>query len=684
MTPLPARDSRNIIVTAALPYANGPLHIGHMLEQIQTDIWVRYQRLAGNNCLWVWADDAHGTPIMLKADALGISPQELIDQIKIDHERDIAGFLLSPDNFHTTHSPENREVAETIYLRNRDNGNIVKRTIKQLFDPEREMFLPDRYVKGICPNCGTADQYGDNCEACAATYDATELKEPYSVVSGAKPVLKDSEQYFFALSQFSDMLKDWTTSGTLQPEISNKIREWLDAGLQDWDISRNAPYWGFEIPDAPGKFFYVWLDAPIGYIASHKNLLDKSGDESWLDHWHAGVDSELYHFIGKDIANFHTLFWPAMLEGAGLRKPTGVFCHGFLMVDDEKMSKSRGTSITAGTYLEHLDPEYLRYYYAVKLNAGVADLNLNLEDFVLRVNADLVGKVVNIASRCAGFINKKFANRLGPSLPPAQQATYQQMIDAGQSILHNYEAREYGKAMREIIALAEIANSYIADAEPWVKAKQPGQEDEVQAICTAGLNYFRVIATYLSPVLPKLAEKTEAFLQSGLSLDSLATPLLDHEIGKFKPMMARVEPALIEKVIEATKAESVDSGAAGDAPTGATAHEPLKPEIGYEDFDKLDFRVARISAAEHVEGADKLLKLTLDLGFETRQVFAGIKAAYQPEDLTGRLTVMVANLQARKMRFGVSEGMVLAAGPGGSDIFVLAPDSGAEPGMRVK
>ena len=674
--------TRKILVTAALPYANGPLHIGHMVEYIQTDIWVRFQRLRGHDCTWVWADDAHGTPIMLRAEQEGIEPLELITRMKTEHERDIEGFLLSPDNFHTTHSDENRELAELIYTRNRDAGRIVKRTIAQLYDEEKNMFLPDRYVKGICPNCATPDQYGDNCESCSATYDATELKEPVSVVSGTTPVRRDSEQYFFALSQYSDWLREWTTSGTLQPEIANKIREWLDGGLQDWDISRNAPYWGFPIPDAPDKFFYVWLDAPIAYIASHKHLCERRGGD-FMEAWKADSDVELYHFIGKDIANFHTLFWPALLHGAGFRTPTGVFCHGFLMVDDAKMSKSRGTSVTAETYLKHLDPEYLRYYFAAKLNASVADLNLNLDDFVQRVNADLVGKVVNIASRCAGFISKQFDGQLAAEFPADCTETYNSMLAAGEQIAAHYEAREYGKAMRDIIALAETANVFVADAEPWVKIKDPEQRQQVQDICSAGLNYFRVIVTYLAPVLPTLADKTAEFLQSPISWDGIATPLTGHSIKKFKPMMTRVEQSLVEKMVAETAAAEA-ARTQTTAATGALADEPLKPAIDYSVFDQCDFRVVRIANAQPVEGADKLIHLTLDLGGGTRNVLAGIKAAYDPADLVGKLTVMVANLEPRKMRFGVSEGMVLAAGPGGSDLFILQPDSGAQPGMRVK
>lgn len=544
------------------------------------------------------------------------------------------------------------------------------------------MFLPDRYVKGICPNCGAADQYGDNCESCSATYDATALKDPISQVSGSVPEERDSEQHFFALSQFSDMLKEWTTSGTLQPEVANKLKEWLDSGLQDWDISRNAPYFGFEIPDAPGKYFYVWLDAPIAYMASHKHLCDRTG-EIFDESWSPDSDVELYHFIGKDITNFHCLFWPAMLEGASFRKPTGVFCHGFLTIDNLKMSKSRGTSITIETWLKHLKPEYLRYYYASKLSSGVVDMNMNFDDFTTRVNADLVGKVVNIASRCAGFISKRFDGQLSSQYTESLLADYAQFSSAQHIIMQYYEQREYGKAMREIMLLAEHANTYINDEEPWVKIKDEALQDEVQLICTAGLNYFRVIATYLSPVLPELAAKTEEFLNTTLTLASLDKPLTAHSINKFKPMMTRIETTQIDKILDETKAS--EPAATTVAPgADAAQHEALKPEISIDDFNKVDFRIAVITDAQPVEGADKLVQLTLDIGLGTRNVFAGIKAAYKPEDLIGRRTVMVANLAPRKMRFGLSEGMVLAAGPGGSDLFILTPDDGAEAGMRVK
>jgi len=622
--------SRRILVTSALPYANGALHIGHMLEYIQTDIWVRYQRLAGNECQWVWADDAHGTPIMLKAESEGISPEALIARIKTEHERDIEGFLLSPDNFHTTHSDENREMANLVYERLKDNGHIVKRTIKQLYDSEKQMFLPDRYVKGICPNCGAADQYGDNCENCSATYDATDLKEPISQVSGTTPELRDSEQHFFALSKFGDMLKEWTASGTLQAEVANKLKEWLESGLQDWDISRNAPYFGFEIPDSPGKYFYVWLDAPIAYIASQVHLCKRTG-ENWEDTWKPDSDVEVYHFIGKDIINFHCLFWPAMLQGAGFRQPSGVFAHGFLTIDNLKMSKSRGTSITIETWLKHLKPEYLRYYYASKLSGGVVDLNMNFDDFVTRVNADLVGKVVNIASRCAGFISKRFEGKLAADYPEDLKNDYALFTSAQQVIMQYYEQREYGKAMREIMILAEHANTYINDAEPWVKIKDEDKLTEVQQICTVGLNYFRIIATYLSPVLPELAKQTEEFLNTSLSLESLEQPLTDHSINKFKPMMTRVESSQIEKILEETKASGPAVESASDKSAASSELEPIKPEIEIDDFNKVDLRVATITDAQKVEGADKLVQLTLDIGVESRTVFAGIKAAYEPE-----------------------------------------------------
>jgi len=677
---------RNILLTSALPYANGPIHLGHLVEYIQTDIWARFQRLRGNTCYYVCADDAHGTPIMLRARQDGITPEELIAATQKEHEADFAGFNIGFDNYYTTHSDENKHFAESIYLALRDAGHINTRTIKQAYDPEANMFLPDRFIKGTCPKCGADDQYGDNCEVCGATYDPTELKNPISAVSGATPIEKDSEQYFFKLSDFSDMLQQWLKDGHVQTEVANKLNEWFEEGLKDWDISRNAPYWGFEIPDAPGKYFYVWLDAPMGYMASFKNLCDKSQDSSepinFDDYWGADSKNELYHFIGKDIARFHTLFWPAVLDGAGYRKPTAVFCHGFLTVNGQKMSKSRGTFIKASTYLENLNPECLRYYYAAKLSSGVDDIDLNLEDFMQRVNSDLVGKVVNIASRCAGFIKKRFDNQLSDELPAAD--LYQSMADAGEQIATYFENREYNKAVREIMAQADKANVYIDDKKPWVLAKEEGKDDEVQQVCTQGINMFRLLMTYLKPILPVIAEKSEAFLNTELTWASIDQPLLGHSINKFKPLITRIEKEQIEAMTEQSTESLPTEVAPTKAVTGPLADDPISEEIQFEDFAKIDLRIAKIVKAEHVKGADKLLQLTLDLGGDTKNVFAGIKSAYKPEDLEGKLTVMVANLAPRKMRFGLSEGMVLAAGPGGKDLFILNPDDGAMPGMKVK
>ena len=676
---------RDILVTSALPYANGSIHLGHMVEYVQTDIWVRFQRMRGHNAVWVWADDAHGTPIMLRAQKLGIEPQTLIDEMKAEHESDFLDFQLSFDNFHTTHSDENRECVELIYSRLKSAGHIVSRTIEQLYDPQADMFLPDRFVRGKCPNCSAEDQYGDTCESCSSTYDATDLIDPVSVVSGASPIKKDSEQFFFKLDNFESMLREWTRGDQLQPEISNKLQEWFDSGLKDWDISRNKPYWGFEIPDATGKYFYVWLDAPIGYMGSHKNLLN--GDNAEFDKfWNPDSAAELVHFIGKDIAYFHTLFWPAVLDGAGFRKPTAVYCHGFLTVDGAKMSKSRGTFIKARTYLEHLQPDYLRYYYAAKLNNKVEDIDLNLEDFVARVNSDLVGKVVNIASRCAGFISSRFDGKLATSLP--DNDLFNQSIAAGDSIAQAYENREFSRAVREIIAQADKANQFIAEHAPWTLIKEPDRQQEVHEICSLGIVLFRNLVIYLKPVLPAIAEQTEAFLNTpDLQWSDSKTELYGHAINKFKPMIKRIESDKIEAMVEASKedldAEAALTSGSGTA-NGELASDPISEEIDYEQFAKVDLRVATIVAAEHVKGADKLLQLTLDLGGEQRNVFAGIKSAYDPDQLVGRQTVMVANLKPRKMRFGLSEGMVLAAGPGGSELFVLSPDQGANAGMRVK
>lgn len=666
--------SRRILVTSALPYANGPIHLGHMLEYIQTDIWVRFQKLRGFETYYVCADDAHGTPIMLKAREQGITPEEMIAKTNIEHQADFAQFLIGFDHYHSTHSDENRELSAMIYNRLNDGGYIKTETISQLFDPQEQMFLPDRFVKGTCPKCGADDQNGDNCEVCGATYQPTDLKDPKSVVSGATPVLKDSVHYFFDLPAFGDMLKAWISSGSLQEEMANKLQEWFEQGLARWDISRDAPYFGFEIPGAPGKYFYVWLDAPIGYLASFKALCDKTG----LDFdafWKADSDAEVYHFIGKDIIYFHSLFWPAMLDGAGLRKPTNVFAHGYVTVNGAKMSKSRGTFIKARTYLDHLDPEYLRYYYAAKLSNRIDDLDLNLEDFTQRVNSDLVGKLVNIASRTAGFIAKRFDGKLADSI---DTTLFDEFVAKGDDIAKAFEGREFGRAVREIMALADKANVYIADTAPWVLVKNDDTLSEAHQVCTLSLNLFKVLVTYLKPVLPELAKKVESFLGVELTWDNRSELLVGCAINPFQAMMSRIEPAKVEAMVEASK-ESMAKKV-----TGPLADDPISPEISYEDFAKIDLRIARIAKAEHVKGADKLLRLELDLGGETRQVFAGIKSAYAPEELEGKLTVMVANLAPRKMKFGMSEGMVLAAGPGGKDLWVLSPDDGAQPGMRVK
>jgi len=617
--------------------------------------------------------------------AEGIEPEELITRVWTEHTEDFAGFAIGFDNYHSTHSEENRVCATTIYERNRDAGHIVRRTISQAYDPEAGMFLPDRFIKGTCPKCGAEDQYGDNCEVCGATYAPTDLKNPVSAVSGATPIEKDSEHLFFRLGDFEQVLKDWHRAGHVQAEVANKLNEWFEAGLNDWDISRDAPYFGFEIPDAAGKYFYVWLDAPIGYMASFRHFCDRTGVD-FDTYWKAGSTAELYHFIGKDIIYFHALFWPAMLHGAGFRKPSGVYAHGFLTVDGAKMSKSRGTFIKARTYLRHLNPEYLRYYFAAKLSSRVDDLDLNLDDFAARVNADLVGKVVNIASRCAGFITKRFEGRLSATLD--QPGLFQTFVKAGDEIADLYEKREFGRAVREIMALADLANQYIDDKAPWVVAKDEGRDAELHAICSTGINLFRVLIGYLKPVLPVMAEQSEAFLNvPPMEWGSQAEALLNHPINKFKPLMTRVDRDKITAMIEdskedlASEAKATSKGGEADSPL---ARDPIAPTIDFADFAKLDLRVVRIARAEHVEGADKLLRLTLDLGGETRNVFAGIKSAYRPEDLEGRLIVMVANLAPRTMKFGVSEGMVLAAGPGGKDIFILQPDAGAEPGMRVK
>ena len=674
--------SRRILVTSALPNANGPIHLGHVLEQIQTDIWVRFQRMRGNQAVYVCADDAHGTATMIKAEQEGVPAEALVENMRQLHVADSQGFLIAHDNYYSTHSPENQHYSELIYDRLQEAGLIFTEKVEQLYDPEKGLFLADRFVVGSCPKCKTPDQYGDNCENCGATYNANELIDPKSIFSGATPELRGSDHYFFDLGRYTDFLKGWTRSDAVQPEIANKLAEWLDDGLRAWDISRDAPYFGFTIPGTTGKYFYVWMDAPIGYMASFKNLCDRDNDLNFDDFWAPDSSAEVHHFIGKDIVNFHALFWPAVLDGANFRTPSKVHTHGFLTVDGTKMSKSRGTFILAKTYLEHLSPEYLRYYYAAKLNGSADDLDLNLEDFVARVNSDLVGKVINIASRTAGFLVKQFDGVLADSVHDA--ALMAQFHAQAEPIAALFEAGDTAKAMREVTALADAANQYIAKHEPWNMAKNPEQRDAVQLVCSQGINMFRCLAIFLKPVLPEMAEKAEAFLNvQPLIWADAEAPLLGHTISKFKPMLQRIETAQIEKMVEASKQpESAPAPASASGKPSAPRDAP--GEISIDDFMKVQLKVARIIEATPVEGADKLLQLTLDVGDHQRQVFSGIKAAYHAEDLVGRLTVVVANLATRKMRFGVSEGMVLAAGPGGSDIFLLSPDSGAEPGMNVK
>tara|TARA_R110002167_G_scaffold96903_7_gene256221 strand:- start:3801 stop:5846 length:2046 start_codon:yes stop_codon:yes gene_type:complete len=673
-------QTRKILVTSALPYANGSIHLGHLLEHIQTDIWTRFQRMRGHTCISVCADDAHGTPVMLKAQQLGITPEEMVARTRAEHHQDLLDFHVNYDNYYVTHSDENKALCELVYNRLNAAGYISRRTISQLYDPEKEMFLPDRFVKGTCPSCKAEDQNGDSCDVCSATYDPTELINPRSVVSGATPVLRDSEHYFFDLPQFKDMLQSWLKSGAIQIEMANKLQEWFEKGLQQWDISRDAPYFGFEIPDAPGKFFYVWVDAPVGYMASFKNLCERTDGLDFDEYWNKDSTTELYHFIGKDITYFHCLFWPAMLEGAGFRKPTGVNVHGFVTVNGAKMSKSKGTFIKGRTYLDHLNPEYLRYYFASKSSDAVSDIDLSFEDFAQKVNSDLVGKVVNIASRCASFINKRFDGKLSATvLEPALVAEFQQ---AQTSIGDAYEKRQFSRAIREIMALADKANQFIDANAPWVTIKDPEKLQFTHEVCSLGINLFRLLVVYLKPVLPVLTEQAEAFLNDNLNWDSLNTVLSDHSVSPFKALMQRVEMDKINAMVEDSK-ENLEPTKTLD-PNSPLVKDPIAPTISFEDFAKVDLRVALIAKAEHVEGAEKLLRLELDLGGESKQVFAGIKSAYKPEDLVGKHTVMVANLAPRKMRFGLSEGMVLAAGPGGKDLFILEPHTGALPGMKVK
>lgn len=683
---------RRILVTSALPYANGPLHFGHILEAVQTDIWVRFQRLRGNECLYVCADDTHGTPIMLKAQAEGVTPEQLIERVLTEHRADYQGFLVAHDWYHSTHSSENLEITTRIWRALVAGGHVASRTIRQAYDSQAGMFLPDRYVKGICPVCRTPDQYGDSCENCGATYSPSDLIEPISAVSGTRPVERDSEHLFFRLGEFERMLRAWTRGGALDAAVANKLDEWFQAGLKDWDVSRDAPYFGFEIPDHPGKYFYVWLDAPIGYMGAFLALC-RAKDLDFDDWWGRQSTVELRHFVGKDILYFHTLFWPAVLDGSGFRTPTAVHAHGFLSVNGQKMSKSRGTFITARRYLESLPPEPLRYYFAAKLGPGIEDMDFALEDFVARVDADLVGKVVNLASRCAGFVARA-GGRLAPHLP--QPALYQEFVGAGERIAARYESRDFAQAMREVMALADRANRYIDGEKPWILAKDPARAADVLAVCTQGLNLFRVLAAYLAPVLPQMtAGVGRLFGQTLAHWDDVTTPLLGTPLAVYEPLATRLDPKRVASLVEAPPAAPATAppdatarvAAAGKpsvgAATAAGAANGAPAEIAIEDFQRLDLRVARVLAADYVEGADKLLRLTVTVGEEPRTVFAGIRSAYTPAQLVGRHVVVVANLKPRKMRFGLSQGMVLAAADGDGGVFLVHPDDGAAAGMRV-
>src|ERR1700674_2058059 len=680
--------TRKILVSNALPYANGAIHLGHLVGYIQADIWVRYQRMRGHLVHYVCADDTHGTPVMLSAEKAGVTPEQLIAQVNKEHVRDFKGFHVAFDNYYTTHSEENRELAYDIYRKLKAKDLIATRTIEQFFDPIKEMFLPDRFIKGECPKCGAKDQYGDSCEVCGSTYAPTDLRNPYSVVSGATPVRKTSEHYFFKLTECADFLREWTEApGHLQPEALNKMKEWLGGAgenkLSDWDISRDAPYFGFEIPDAPGKYFYVWLDAPIGYLASFRNYCAKRGID--FDSFLADPTSEMIHFIGKDILYFHALFWPATLKYAGYKTPDAVYANGFLTVNAEKMSKSRGTFITAQSYLDlGLNPEWLRYYYAAKLNSAIEDIDLSLDDFVARVNSDLVGKYVNIASRAASFLTKHFGGKFSEpaDLSKPSEVAIISIGEIENEVLEAYEQREFGRAVRLIMSYADKVNQFFDARRPWELAKDPAKREELHEVCSQCLAGFYRLTILLKPILPELAKKAEAFF---------GTPELTWtDLGKrpdlispYEHLMTRIDPRQIDALMDANREnlQSSEEPAAEEKPKAEIP--PVAETISIDDFAKLDLRVARIVAAEHVEDADKLLKLTLDIGIEQRSVFAGIKSAYTPEQLLGRLTGMVANLAARKMRFGESQGMVLAAGDG-TGFFILAPDTGAAPGMRVK
>ena len=686
---------RKILVTSALPYANGSIHLGHMVEHIQTDIWVRFQKLRGHDCRYCCADDTHGTPVMLAAQKLGVQPEDMIARVREEHLADFSGFLIGYDNYYSTHSTENKEFSEKIYLALKANGKIESRTIEQLFDPEKQMFLPDRFVKGECPKCHAADQYGDNCEVCGTTYSPTELIKPYSAVSGATPVLKESEHFFFKLGECADYLKQWTSGSTtlsdgreqphLQPEALNKMNEWLgkdgETALSDWDISRDAPYFGFEIPGAAGKYFYVWLDAPVGYMASFKNLCSRIGIE-FDDYFRADSDTEMYHFIGKDILYFHALFWPAMLHFSGHRAPTGVFAHGFLTVDGQKMSKSRGTFITAKSYLEQkLNPEWMRYYIAAKLNSKIEDIDLNLQDFISRVNSDLVGKYVNIAARASGFIAKRFEGRLKDVSGSELLA---KLASESETIAEAYESREYAKALRDIMALADAVNEYTDANKPWELAKQAGQEARLHEVCSELINAFAVLSVYLAPVLPRVAEQAAAFLNlPALSWDMAAQTLpAGHAINQYEHLMQRVEQTQVDNLIEANK-QSIQAAAAPEQ--AESQYEKVAEQASFDDFVKIDMRVAKVLNCEAVEGSTKLLKFDLDFGFEKRVIFSGIAASYpNPSELNGRMVIAVANFAPRKMaKFGVSEGMILSAATADGKLKLLDVDAGAQPGDKV-
>jgi methionyl-tRNA synthetase len=687
---------RKILVTSALPYANGSIHLGHLVEYIQTDIWVRFQKMQGHTVHYVCADDTHGTPIMLRAEKEGITPEALIDAVHKEHSADFAEFLVEFDNYYSTNAPENKELSQTIYKKLKANGKIATKTIEQFYDPVKNMFLPDRFIKGECPKCHAKDQYGDSCEVCGATYNPTELINAYSAVSGAAPIRKETEHYFFKLSECEDFLEEWTRSGTLQSEAANKMGEWFENGLNDWDISRDAPYFGFEIPDAPGKYFYVWLDAPIGYMASFKKLCETQGLD-FDEYWKQDSTTELYHFIGKDILYFHALFWPATLEFSGYRKPTQVFAHGFLTVNGEKMSKSRGTFITARSYLDHIkNPEYLRYYYAAKLNSSMEDIDLSLDDFVARVNSDLVGKYVNIASRTANILNKYFEGKLC-ELDVNTGFYALGLISIEDDIKLAYEQRDYSKAVRLIMGYADEINQYVQTKQPWVLAKDfESNKSNLHQICTNALLGFYNLSILIKPILPALVVNVERlFSTPDLQWDDLGTkptnPVRAKTIKEFEHLMTRIDPKAIEAMTEANKENLtttpavIKTASPATAPILASSDAPEAEYITIDDFSKVDLRIAKIVNAEHVEGAEKLLKLTLDIGeATTRQVFAGIKSAYDPATLVGRMTVMVANLAPRKMKFGMSEGMVLAASDESGGPFILSPDSGAQPGMRVK